>query len=67
MQLDTQGNLTANAAGTLYTDINAIVVPATPNADPTLPFRHRDVRVYSSNIDGSITPSITGDVSGTFS
>lgn len=67
MPLDNQENLNRNAAGTLSTDLNAIVVPATPNADPTLPFRHRDVRVYSSNIDGSITPSITGDVSGTFS
>lgn len=51
----------AVADGTLSTDLNAIVVPASSS------YEHRDVRVISSNINGSITPSISGDVSGTFS
>lgn len=49
------------AGGAITLDRNEIIVPANSNYD------HRDVRVTSTNINGSLTPSITGDVTGTFS
>jgi hypothetical protein len=51
--------------GSISTDINSIVVPA-QTTDPIIPDRHRDVIVYSENISGDITPTITGQVTGTF-
>lgn len=51
--------------GSISTDINSIVVPA-QTTDPIIPDRHRDVIVYSENISGDITPTISGQVTGTF-
>lgn len=48
-------------SGSITTDLNAIVVPASSTYD------HRDVKVTYSRLTGALTPSISGDVSGTFS